>query len=100
MTFLINRLRLAAGTSRTIILAICATLVLTVVVCCYAVTVVVAAIFKGLDAVFQGLFQPLAFALPIVLVLMAFPWLVELVSLLSTGQVIPFVARLLYLPLK
>ena len=89
------------GYLRTILLAVCGMLVLTLVVCCYAVTVVVAAIFKGFDAIFQGLIEPIAFAISmaIVLVLMALSWLMELASLLSTGQLIPFMARLLQFPM-
>jgi hypothetical protein len=85
---------------RTIILAFCATLALTVLVVCCAVAVVVAAVFNGLGAVFQGLGEAIAFAgsMTIVLsVLVVFPWLMEMASLLSTGQLIPFVMRLIHL---
>ena len=89
---------------RTIILAFCATLALTILVACCTVTVVVAAVFSGLGAafglgtVFEGIGEALAFAVLSVLVI--FPWLMELASLLSTGQLIPFVMRLLYLLVK
>ena len=85
----------------TIILAVCAMLVLILVVCCYAVTVVADAILKGIDALFQGLIEPIAFAISmaIVLVLMALSWLMELAGLLSSGQFIPFMSRLLQFPM-
>jgi hypothetical protein len=88
---------------RTIILAVCGALALTVIVACCAITVVVAAVFSGLGAAFQGIGEAIAFTISmgmVVSVLVVFPWLMEMASLLSTGQLIPFVMRLIQLLLN
>jgi predicted exporter len=89
---------------RTIILAFCATLALTVLVTWCAVAVVVAAVFNGFDAVFGlgAIFDGIGEALAVAAlsVLAVFPWLMEMASLLSTGQLIPFVMRLIHLLVK
>jgi hypothetical protein len=83
---------------RVVILVICAALTLTVFACVCAV--VVAAVVHGfgslLDGLFRGLFASVAAFLMTVAasLLLAFPLLMELLALLSTGQVIPFVMRL------
>jgi hypothetical protein len=77
---------------RTIIFAVCAAFVLTVFVCCYAVTMVAMAVLKGIAegiAHLGNFFSVFVFA-----ALVMVPWLLELLSLLSTGQLIPFVMRL------
>jgi hypothetical protein len=88
---------------RTIILAFCATLALTVLLAFCAVAVVVAAVFRGLGGLFQGIEEAIAFAGSMTIVLsvfVVFPWLMEMASLLSTGQLIPFVMRLIHLLVK
>jgi hypothetical protein len=74
---------------RTIIFAVCAAFVLTVFVCCYAVTMVAMAVLKGIADL--GIFFAVFAAIIMI------PWLLELLSLLSTGQLIPFVMRLFQL---
>jgi hypothetical protein len=81
---------------RTIIFGVCFAFVLTILVCCYAVTIVAIAglkeIWDALTAVpegFGGLFMSIVFA-----ALMMIRWFLELLSLLFTGQLIPFVMRL------
>jgi hypothetical protein len=71
------------------VFTVCAAFVLTVLVCCYAVTMFATTLLKGLGD-FGG-------ALIVFAALMTIPWLLELLSLLSTGQLIPFVMRLLQL---
>ena len=89
--------------ARAIILCACPAFTLIVFVCCYAVTVAVAAVSNGLDAVFHAVFAGLGEAVASIViamvlsVLVIFPWLMELASLFSTGQLIPFVMRLLQL---
>jgi hypothetical protein len=88
---------------RAVIIAACATLVVAAIICCYAVTVVLAAISHGLDATFGAMFHGIGEAVfmflmaPVLFVLVIFPWLMEMASLLSTGQVIAFFIRLLQL---
>jgi hypothetical protein len=85
---------------RAIILAVCATLALTVFVFCFAVTVMMAAAINGFGGLFQGIGEAVAFTFStaiILSVLVIFPWLMELASLLSTGQLIPFFMRLIHL---
>lgn len=85
---------------RVVILVICAALTLTVFASLCAVAVVVAAVVHGfgslLDGLFSGLFASVAALLMTVAasLLLAFPVLMELLALLTTGQVIPFVMRL------
>ena len=87
---------------RTIIFGVCFAFVLTILVCCYAVTMEAIAALREIaalkeipDAVtaglegFGGLFMSIVFA-----ALMMILWLLELLSLLVTGQLIPFVMRL------
>jgi hypothetical protein len=76
-------------------------LAFTVFVWCFAVAVVVAAVIHGLgsmfDGLFGGLFSGLAglyMAMQFFFFLLLFPLLMELLALLSTGQVIPFFMRL------
>ena len=98
-----KRARSRHSYGRTIIFAVCAAFVLTVVVggycagfvltvlvCGSAVTTLAAAaLLKGLGD-FGG-------ALIVFAALMTIPWLMELLSLLSTGQLIPFVMRVFQL---
>ena len=85
---------------RNVILVICAALTLAVFACVCAVAVVVAAVVHGfgslLDGLFSGLFASFAalFMTVAASLLLAFPVLMELLALLSTGQVIPFIMRL------
>jgi hypothetical protein len=81
---------------RTIIFGVCFAFVLTILVCCYAVTMFAITglkeIVDALTAVlegFGGFFMSIVFA-----ALMMIIWLLELLSLLFTGQLIPFVMRL------
>jgi hypothetical protein len=78
---------------RTIIFAVCAAFVLTVFVCCYAVTMVAMAVLKGIA---NGI-ADLGIFFSVFAALIMIPWLLELLSLLSTGQLIPFVMRLFQL---
>jgi hypothetical protein len=85
---------------RVVILVICAALTLTVFACVCAVAVVVAAVVHGFGSVFAGLLSGLFDGLAALFVaaafslLLAFPVLMELLALLTTGQVIPFIMRL------
>ena len=70
--------------------------------CCLLlrVAVVVAAVIHGFGSVFAGLFEGVAAivsAAALFALLVVFPLLMELLALLSTGQVIPFVRRLVQL---
>ncbi len=91
---------------RGILLAIWATFALTVVACCYAVTMVMAAVSKGFDAIFHATFHGLEEALAsifmalVLAVLALFYLLMELASLLSSGQLTPFVMWVIYLLVK
>jgi hypothetical protein len=78
---------------RTIIFAVCAAFVLTVFVCCYAVTMVAMAVLKGIA---NGI-ADLGIFFAVFAAIIMIPWLLELLSLLSTGQLIPFVMRLFQL---
>jgi hypothetical protein len=85
---------------RAIILVVCAAFALTVFVCCYAVTVVAAAVLNGIDAVFIGLGAAIGVFISwgiMILVVAVLPLFMELLSLLSAGQLIPFVSRLFHL---
>jgi hypothetical protein len=85
---------------RAIILTVCAAFVLMAFVCCYAVTVVVAAVLNGVGAIFNGLAESIgAFisTLTVFLVVVVFPLLMDLLSLLAAGQLIPFAMRFLHL---
>jgi hypothetical protein len=82
---------------RTIIFAVCAALVVTVFVCCYAVTMVAMAVLKGIGTMFADLFADLGVFLAVFAALIMIPWVLELLSLLSTGQFIPFIVRLFQL---
>jgi hypothetical protein len=85
---------------RNVILVICAALTLAAFAFVCAVAVVVAAVVHGfgslLDGLFSGLFASFAalFMTVAASLLLAFPVLMELLALLSTGQVIPFIMRL------
>ena len=98
-----KRARPRRGMGRVVILAMCVGLSLTFLVSCCAIAVavlVVVTAFNGIEAVFNGLFSGLfggvaMFFLAIALGLLAvFPLLMELLALLSTGQLIPFFMRL------
>jgi hypothetical protein len=78
---------------RTIIFAVCAALVVTVFVCCYAVTMVAMAVLKAIGTMFADLSVFLAVFAALIMI----PWVLELLSLLSTGQFIPFIVRLFQL---
>ena len=78
---------------RTIIFGVCAALVVTVFVCCYAVTMVAMAVLKAIGTMFADLGVFLAVFASLIMI----PWVLELLSLLSTGQFIPFIVRLFQL---
>jgi hypothetical protein len=85
---------------RAIILAVCAAFALMALACCYAVTVVVAAVLNGIGAIFTGLAESIGAFISmatVLFVVVVFPLLMELLSLLSTGQLIPFFMRVLHL---
>jgi hypothetical protein len=78
---------------RMIILAVCAAFFLTILACCYAVAVVVTAVLNGIG-------QALGSVLSTVILLyglVAIYWLTEMIALLATGQLIPFLMRVLQL---
>jgi hypothetical protein len=94
--------------TRVVILVVCAALALTYFVGCCAIVVAVAGVFHGLalglgsafDGLLNGLFKGIFAALgPLLievlyLLLLAISWIMELLTLLSTGQVLPFFMRL------
>jgi len=85
---------------RAIILAVCATFGLMALVCCYAVTVVVAAVLNGVGAIFNGFAESIGAFISmaaVFLVVVVLPLLMDLLSLLAAGQLIPFAMRLFHL---
>jgi hypothetical protein len=70
--------------------------VLSGVVCCFAVTMVVIAAVKGLASIGAGLVANLCLiaGLCVMAAVCFVPFIIELISLLSTGQIVPFVVRL------
>jgi hypothetical protein len=84
---------------RTIIFGVCFAFVLTILVCCSAVTMVAIAGLKEIGDALTAVFE--VFGGPLMLIdfaaLMMILWLLELLSLLFTGQLIPFVQRLFQL---
>ena len=90
---------------RQIILGVCAALFLSVLAGCYAVAVVLAccyAVTVVVTAVLTGIGEAIAFismlsAAIVLFALVAVYWLMEMMALLSAGQLIPFVMRVLQL---
>ncbi len=83
-----------------IILFVCTSFVFMTLACCYAVTVVMAAVLHGVGAIFNGIAESIGAIIStatVLLVVVVFPLLMDLLSLLATGQVIPFVMRLMHL---
>jgi hypothetical protein len=78
-----------------IILGVCAAFFLTVLACCYAVTVVVTAVLTGIGEAIA--FISMLSAAIVFFALVAVYWLMEMIALLSSGQLIPFVMRVLQL---
>jgi hypothetical protein len=74
-------------------LAVAIGFLLTGVACCFAVTIVVMAVAKALASIGTDLTRTLC----VVAAFCLAPFVIELISLLATGQIVPFVLRVISL---